>query len=655
MSFNPKVKRYNYTSGGEYTLSGINYVGYFNINNKIARTGRNITSNSQLLTPTSRIATDMYQYEIDQNLIFPDRLIIDNISLPNDLDEIIIPPNEIVTSRIFNAHLRRLYENTLYVYSKLLISSNVLPNGYTHSIGITATDPIENGEQKWNPGGYATAYTPYSMVGFPEIDKSKKCLTIETNDKLNYITFSISDTTFSVISSKADKTKTNIGYTTQNIDLFTDKTYGKIEDIALSNNRFLFISDSENNAIYKYDILAYTTSDITLKDQLFLLDVIGHEGDVKNRSGFNAPKIIEANSDRLYIYDSGNNCVKIYTIDLTWVNTYLLPLDTVIKDIAYNSFHNVVFVLVEQPARNFKILVFDNNFSSMLQEYDLDEKYEEIIDGESTRTTTNRRGIKRFILDPAEELLGIRFSFQDSNIFYVFSNYNIYKKFITKPQSTIGKWSFTRARVTWDYIWNFIDIEYNQLFVTWNTLSGSETLYNYIIDMNLLPQSGNYDDIFVPMRSGDAFRMLYCNELTLYDTVLASADIDIYNTTRFGTLNDEYVNALTINKELYKQAYNIIALKNLLKGKFTGSFNRLGNLVYEQYDYLNEDDINKISIGAIENLYVHENEHVSSEVLNRGLRILYNTQLQLLETAKTKLKNITSTNSLTGLNILRIE
>jgi hypothetical protein len=252
-------------------------------------------------------------------------------------------------------------------------------------------------------------------------------------------------------------------------------------------------------------------------------------------------------------------------------------------------------------------------------------------------------------------LLGIRFSLQDSNIFYVFSNYNIYKKFITKPQSTIGKWSFTRGRISWDYIWNYIDLEYNQLFVTWNTLSGSDTLYNYIIDMNIIPQSDNYDVIFVPMRSGDAFRMLYCNETTLYDTVLASPDIDIYNTTRFGVLNDEYVNALTINKELYKQAYNVILLKNLLKGKFTGSFQRSGNLEYEQYDYLLEDDINKISIGAVENLYVHENEHVSSEVLNRGLRILYNVQLQLLDTAKTKLKNITATNSLTGLNILFIE
>jgi hypothetical protein len=151
MAFNPKTKRYNYTTGGVYTLSGQPYVGYFNVESKISTTGRTRTANSQNLHPTSNIAVDLYQYEIGNNLIFPDRLIVDNISLPNTLDEIILPPNEVVTNRIFTAHLKRLYENTLYLYSQLNIASNDIPNGYLYWIGVSAAQTLSENKQKWNP------------------------------------------------------------------------------------------------------------------------------------------------------------------------------------------------------------------------------------------------------------------------------------------------------------------------------------------------------------------------------------------------------------------------------------------------------------------------------------------------------------------------
>lgn len=658
MAFNPKNKRYNYTTGGEYTLQGENYIGYFNIENGIARTGRSVNSSSQMLSPTDKISVDMYQYKIKNELIFPDRLIVDNVTLPNDLEEIIIPPNEIVTNRIFIAHLKRLYENTLYLYSQLNIASNDLPNGYLYWIGISAANPLSANDQKWNPGELITTNYPYGDLGYPDLDTSKKCITVKTIDKESYISFAISDTVFSVVSSKADKSKTTAVLATSSIDLYSDIVYNKLEDIAISNNRYIFMSDSEDNVIYKYDISGYTTSDVTIANQKFLIDVIGIAGDEKNKSGFNSPTVLEASKDRLYVFDSGNSCIKVYTIDLSWVNTYLLNIDLDIKDIAYNEYHDVVFAIaMKKNTFNYSLLIFDRDIKILLNEYDFDERYEEIIDGAVNKISANRKGRIAYDLDPQEELRGIRFSTQDSNIFYVFSNYNIYKKFITKPQATIGKWSITKAGISWGYIWNLIDVNYNNLFVTWNTISGTGREGINIIDMSILSRDDNFDDIFVPVKAGDpeSFKILYCNEYTLYDTVLASSDISIYNTTRFGTFEDEYVNAFTINKEIYKQIFNILSLRNLLKGKFTGSFNRSGNLLYEQYDYITDEELNQISIENVEDFYVHENEHVSSETLNRGLKKIYNIQQKMINLIKTRIKNITPTLALTGLNILRIE
>jgi hypothetical protein len=657
MAFNPKTKRYNYTTGSVYTLSGEPYVGYFNVENKIATTGRTRTSNSQNLQPTSNIAVDLYQYEIGNNLIFPDRLIIDTVSLPNNLDEIILPPNEVVTNRIFTAHLKRLYENTLYLYSQLNIASNDIPNGYLYWIGVSAAESLSANEQKWNPGSLITTNYPYRDFGYPEIDDSHKCVTVKKNNNEDYISFTVSNTMFSVISSRADKSATAAVFSTEAIDLNSDMIYSKIEDIAISDNKYIYIADSGNNTIYKYDISGYTNDDITIAGKKFLVDVFGYKGDAKNRAGLDEPTVIEANTNRIYIFDSNNKCIKTYTTDFTWINTFSLPSNVVIKDIQYNKFHNAVFAVAERNIVDYTLLVFDYDVKNLLAEYDLDEKYEEIINGVENKISASRGGRIKYVLDPREQIRGLRFSSQDSNIFYIFSNYNIYKKFLTKPQATIGKWSISRAGISWNYIWNFIDINWNFLFITWNTIKGLGRENINITDMSIIPRDDNFDDIFVSVKSGDpeAFKILYCNEYTLYDTALMSSDVNIYNTTRIGTLEDEYVSAFTINKEIYKQSFNVIALRNLLKGRFTGSYNIAGNLLYEQFDYITDNELESIIIESIENLYVHENEHVSSEVLNRCLRKLYSIQEIMLRLVKAKIKNISPTLTLTGSNILRIE
>lgn len=345
MPFNPKSKRYNYTNGGEYTLSGNDYIGYFNVENKVARTGRSITNSSQRLQPTSRIATDMYQYEIGNNLIFPDRLIIDSVSLPNDIEEIKIPVNEVVSNKIFTAHLKRLYENTLYLYSQLNIASNDIPNGYLNWIGISAIDPLSAISQKWHPGSDTTVNYEYANVGYESIDRTKSGVTVRSSNGKDYISFLVSDTILSVISSKADKSQTLAVLATSSIDLNSDRIFSKIEDIS-TDDKYLFITDSGANCVYKYDISGYITSDSTLYNKIYLVDVIGQFGDSTDKGGFNEPTIIESSESRVYIYDKDNNCIKIYTKDFTWVNTFILQNYEVI-DIKYNSFHNTVFVLVK--------------------------------------------------------------------------------------------------------------------------------------------------------------------------------------------------------------------------------------------------------------------------------------------------------------------
>ena len=133
------------------------------------------------------------------------------------------------------------------------------------------------------------------------------------------------------------------------------------------------------------------------------------------------------------------------------------------------------------------------------------------------------------------------------------------------------------------------------------------------------------------------------------------SDLNLFTSTRQGQHKDEYVQGITFNKEIFKQTHNLLSIKNVIRGRFKGEFDFASNLIYKQYMYLQDHEIETIMIDALENLEIHDNEHVSSESVNRIMAILHNIQQSMLLLSETKITNLLPPPALTGNNIIVID
>jgi hypothetical protein len=223
---------------------------------------------------------------------------------------------------------------------------------------------------------------------------------------------------------------------------------------------------------------------------------------------------------------------------------------------------------------------------------------------------------------------------QDSNVFYALTNNSIYKKFFTKPQKTFAifdrKYIFPDDNFIWDIVDEYWDFEEK----TWNNMEYYSMFK--INDIFVVDSNKNKDDLYI---IGSSY-ITHFNEKTEYNSVLKNINIPYYNLDKVKLQNIEYNQALVLNKEFYKLFSNIIYIKNQLKGRFYAEYNDFGDIMYNDYIYLSDEEINTLNIELQLNSFVNDNELVQPNVLNRLITNIYNYQLKLLEITKARLKNI---------------
>lgn len=122
--------KFNYTSGGEFTSNGNDYVGFFNVDDMgSVRTQKYQTISSLILTPISKYSSDFYKspafkdreasadarvltkiskYASDYyaSTTFKDRDVFVDEKLPYEISEILVKGTEIVNYQIINKRLR---------------------------------------------------------------------------------------------------------------------------------------------------------------------------------------------------------------------------------------------------------------------------------------------------------------------------------------------------------------------------------------------------------------------------------------------------------------------------------------------------------------------------------------------------------------------
>jgi len=620
--------RFNFSSGGEFLYSNsTSYSGYFNVddNNRVY-SGRYYNSDSsELLNAASEYSSDYYKL-----IYFKDRNLFDDINLPYSLDQILIEPNELVNYNVINTKIQYLQNNLMYMYSQLFVGSTDVPVDDNVN---TICNPIGTPFFEWTtrPARRIFGFGPLSAVStlsaYKEFDNMKRFVVIPFDDKRGVSILAISNTHLigltSLITQDGQLSAGNFTLYTNVIDNYSQETCKNLKDITY-DGKYIYVSDSQINGggqVFRYDINSYYSRDKAFEYKRFLVETIGGYGDPDRVNKFNGCSVLGSNLNDIWVYDSGNNMIKVYNKNFVWQKTIKIPTTRKYKilDIKNRTLNNHMYVLFEDS--------YDpTNLQFGLMQYD--EKFQLV-------STIIFEDVLYHQTD--KEFKRMTFSEQDSNVFYVATNSTIYKKFFSRPEKTFA--IFDRQKFFPDdtFVWDLIDRNWESLwdYELWN--------YAEFFRLNLEPRDivaimseQNKDDLFF---IGSSY-ISHLNEKTDYFSLLYNENLPYYNYDSIKLENNEYNQSIVHNKEFYKLYQNIIQFKNNLKGKFYGEFNEYGDVRYIDYIYFSDEEINSLNLELDYNSFINDNELTQPNVVNRVLKKMYDTQYKILNITKTKLKNI---------------
>ena len=620
-----------YTSGELFTLTGSDFYGFVETVGGVARE----VTTGKALSSKNTFATDLF-FTND----FTDRVISDiEISLPTTIDDCTFNLNDNFNYDLFKFKLDNLRKNNTFVYSRLFISSNKLP--YTESLRyaslssntLTAfeirTSDAENPQFvdniRFENSHYLSAFGyVVGATAQPNLDFDDRfSLFVCTSSDLICLTGSNTDLT--VI-------EDTTGYETTEENNLSFKELGGIA----STNKYLFLSDTGNNVVLRYDIAGYVNNDSSLRNKRNYIELVGGYGDARRQTKFIRPTKLAVNPDTVAVFDSGNKVVKLFDEEFNYI--------TRITSINFN-------------VETLGAMGFDPDFGSL---YIL--TYKDVTTNDiNNRVTTlyrfsgdNFRFKEEIVLDDKlaldEEIVDITFSGTDSNYWYFATNKTVYKKFKTRPTKVIGKYRTERLYllnftdktievatdpITINNRWNFNDINFSQAQFIWNlgtqfgeaaaTEQVTGLLDSKINSFSIFQSTSSYDKTYM-LTNG---RLYFFNEpiTTSYQRVLKDVNYSNYGSEGFSLNPDGFIQQSIINLEIYKLIDDVLTLKNNIIGRFSGSYN---NDILELDDYNYNVEFDKFITQEIENFYIHGNEENLNGVLNRCFKLIYELQTRLI-------------------------
>ena len=612
-----------YSDGGLFTLSGKDFVGNVQYRDGIASD----YDTGAILEPKNTFATDLFT-----SRFFKDRIVDDSfISLPISETECTFSLNETLNFKSFKYKLDQLKKNNTFVYSQLFIASNRLP--VAESITYDAFDEDTNSLVNYNIGlGEAVFANPDFLTAQEDSDiyalGNVEDITAQPNYDFSdqFAMFCAAGNSFISLTGNSDglsivEKSEEYESTSNNIQKF-----GRVGGIT-SNSKYLFVSDSIENVVIKYDITGYVNNDTALANIRYLTSIMGGTGFTDRRSNFNEPTKLACTEDRLAVYDSSNECVKVYNTDFDYLTTL--------------TFINL------QKARGgietFRAMAFDPDFKTLYVLTTTDTN--NII---LYRADINTRNIETIniadVLDEDEVVRSITFSQTDSNYWYYSTNKRIFKKYKTRPTvSSVGSYDEERlgdirtssiGSTSSENRWNKQKTVYNNTFFPWNFKPSSTVITTTDADVGL-PIPGQKFRAFniVPGLPGNEKILLFTKSriyhfdepVTLtYQKVLNKTNYDNYGLNGFSLSPEEYIQPAVLNSELYKLIYDLLAIKNNIVGRFAGKYNYKGELVLDNYNY----NINYAALKRenIEDYFIHHNEESLVGALNRIFKQVYELQ-----------------------------
>lgn len=611
---------FNYTDPGVLRYAnGDNYTGYYNKTGGKLYTGRKKSDDSQLLFPKDSSLAKFTNIKFNFT-----RGSEDALSLSYNSDDLKFEPSEFINKNSINKKLEMLYANFLDLYDFSYIRKSRIPVGQNGFIGLTGSNI-----QFDNPNfglGYTTNISASNASTDSGSDKSSLSdikgfevigISKDTSDPLlvktpnRFLTifytqsaiqfFSVNNTT---LSSSNDQGSSLTFVTSADVadGVFSQK-FQNITDITTNDRDTLFVCDSYHNQIYRLYVDPITNESRINLNNIDLLNTASFQLNTGGSNSLSGATHIYYFNNEIYTYNEGSNTIVVLEDNLAFSRSYNNKLFNVndVVDFVINPINGMLHILLN----NLTIVEIDHTFTGSYKVLE-------------NANFLNKGGIVPYIDDEVAKRILI--SQNDDSIYYIVTNFNIYK-FIMTNNSMEGR-----------YIGKF----------QWGNTHGIYGNLNFgndngvFKDAKILQENEDRDSLYIlqAVNSSKTFKIHRFNEPNPKIDVLNDKLFKIYDLEDI-KVGDELFNNITFNKSLKKMLFNLDNLSSNITSNLGYSYNKDKFLTYTNNLMLSSN----LFIDKNANNFVGVNEPLTPHIFNRCILSIYNYQVYLLDNLKPKVTN----------------
>lgn len=580
---------FKYTNGESFTLNGIDYSGFFNIQNAVAYTGKIKDNFSEELTPKNNFLSEFYlkQLEFDNQFNSIEKIIP---YFTNSFD--ILNKNEL--DKIFD----KVNMNNLMVFKSLIISDPRIidfDENDCHFYGLSSTNRDTRNDDIMMGKNVVTHIDNFNYSdewAFLENVKYGDFI-VKSDQNFKYLCSTGKD--LITINGSFD----DMSLLTYNInDLeFGEEIYGIYYDE--SENKINVIT---NGVINIYEGLNYIECEtLILVDSIKIgdVDTVSLKWSTKKKFeetfGVFQDRFYNINSNNVRFMKYGDNMRTIINNNVLyfWNKKFSTLLTTM--NLAEYGIENVTAIDIRNVDDFVIILHLKNGVYSIAT-----------FDPYAISTTF----INCEINDLSENQYDVIFSTYDSNIFYIRSVDNIETRFISNPRNTAGNFKKFSLKYPPDYLFNNTYHKFGDTPIKWNTNRMNSNNFHNIIFNEITKSNKNYT--------------LLHNSGRLY-----ALKQPIMN-NRYASINDSITKYFT-NVSCGEHSFGIFFNKNvldILKDTLT-LYTKASNSYNFKKDDVLLNSIKKIDYD-LKNLRINGNESINTTTMQRIFTLITEIQQKLI-------------------------
>lgn len=616
-------KKIAFTEGNELTFKGDNYVGYYNYD------GTNFYKTKQDKLDNLDIVENI-NTDIINSTKFLDRTIYTKLETSYTLDDLLFKPNEIINKNSINFKLNLLYENFIDLFRFTKINDPLVPTQFEAYAVLSAVNGVEpdqvgNTEFEWVSsdvrfisGALDPSLEPLSAYNQPFGDSSNiNTIAVRSKKIPDEYTYFVS-TSANIFGYQIDDKNTKFDFVLSATGVGIDDLlkFSDITSIAADKEKNIFyINDKGSRQVYKTDIKTITNLDRTGVRDFKLLNVIGGKGD--ENTNFNENTYVEYGDGNIYVYDKQDKVIKKFSDDfvfkIKYVNVELFTNNEFVS-MTYNPTFNLLYILTS----TYKVVVLNANNFNEVDRYSFD---------------SNPFEIEIPILLAFELPNKIIFSENDSNVYYLQTNKNLYKYFVNTQSKKIERFSID---VQFDAVglWNTVFEKFSSYEVKWDNLPDFDRFTIGSNGTQIIGSDTNQNDKMLVWSNRRIFSFREQNDKI---TLLNTTDPNFYRRSEI-LIESEFFNNITFNSTIYRHLYNLNLFSSNLNKKLLAEFDPVideGYLRFKEFLELTHGDKKQLDITDQKQFFVGVNETLNGNTLNRVINNLYDYQNKVIEVVKT--------------------